>query len=232
MAARQTGRCIVKRIFLIGNGASLKETNLDLLVGLDCMTVNKSNALMEMFPRFDPKFYVKIDYSPFDKDDWKQEVLPHVERGETCLLWDAFRKGAAAWDGNHEYIQDGIGDFENVRYIPRCKHHYARTADWHSICTGLNSIVTMVIWAVQMQYSEIVLVGCDGLFTTPDRDHYTEDYYKNWDADYANRNNSNILMAHAMLSKYCPVPVYDATVNGHLDFYPKVRLEDVCQKTA
>jgi hypothetical protein len=90
----------------------------------------------------------------------------------------------------------------------------------------LNSILTMAIWAVKLGYKEIVLVGCDGLFSTPHEDHFIEDYYKTWDTMYTQRNNENVRAAHAVIQEYCPVPVYDATVDGFLDNYPKVRLED------
>jgi hypothetical protein len=216
-----------KRIFLIGNGSSLKKTNLDLLIGKDSMAVNKIHKFYDR-TAWRPTHYVKVDYSAFDPEDWKDEVLEHVTRGEECLLWDAFRAGADPHDGNHEFIPDGIGDFENVHYIPRCHHHYLRQAAWHIICTGLNSIVTMAIWAVELGYQEIVLVGCDGHFTNPKDDHCTEDYYKTWDADYANRNNINIGEAHELIRRNCPVPIINATVGGVLDMYPRVELTKLC----
>jgi hypothetical protein len=217
------------RIYLVGNGASLKQTNLDLLIGKDSMAVNKIHKIYSK-TAWRPTHYVKVDFSAFDPDDWKGEVLGHVRSGEQCLLWDAFRAGADKYDGNYEFIPDGIGDFPNVRYIPRCKHHYARTGAWHPICTGLNSILTMVIWAVELGYNEIVLVGCDGKFTNPKEDHFTEDYYQTWDVGYAERNNTNTFMAHKIIKQSCPVPVLDATVNGHLTRYPKVRLEELNEK--
>lgn len=213
-------------MFLVGNGASLKNTNLDLLIGRPSMAVNKLHLIYGK-TAWRPTHYVKLDYSAFDRDDWKAEVMPHIENGEHCLLWDAFRAGANKSDGNYEFIHDGIGDFYNVRYVPRCEHHYLRQGAWHDICTGMNSILSMAIWAVQLGFQEIVLVGCDGLFTTPKDDHFTDDYYKTWDADYTNRNNINVGIAHDIIKANCPIPVYDATVNGHLKHYPKVRLEDV-----
>ena len=214
------------RIFLVGNGASLKRTNLDLLIGHDSMSVNK---IHKIYNRTDwrPTHYVKVDFSAFDPEGWKEEILTHVTNGEKCLLWDAFRAGAYPNDGNYQFIHDGIGDFENVRYIPRCRHHYERKATWHPICTGLNSIVTMAIWAVELGYEEIILVGCDGKFTDPKEDHFIEDYNKNVDPDYVNRNNTNVQAAHKIIAESCPVLIYDATVNGYLTNYPKVILEDV-----
>jgi len=218
-------RMNIRSIFIIGNGASLKKTNLDLLIGRDSMAVNKIHKIYDR-TIWRPTHYVKVDYSAFDPDDWKAEVLVHVRDGEHCLLWDAFRAGADEHDGNHELIPDGIGDFENVRYIPRCEHHYLRQAAWHPICTGLNSIITMAIWAVELGYEEIVLVGCDGRFSNPKEDHLADDYYLTWDETYAERNNTNIGMAHEIIKEFCPVPVLDATVDGHLTQYEKVRLED------
>ena len=58
----------MSRIFLIGNGASLKETPLDLLKGEATMGVNKIGKI------FSPTYYVKVDYSQFDGNEWKDEV--------------------------------------------------------------------------------------------------------------------------------------------------------------
>lgn len=198
---------------------------MELLIGKDSMAVNKIHKIYR-FTGWRPTHYVKVDYSAFDPDDWKLEVLQHINNGEECLLWDAFRAGANPYDGNFEYIPDGIGDFQNARYIPRCEHHYLRTAAWHNLCTGLNSIVTMALWAVELGYKEIVLIGCDGFFSNPKEDHFVEDYYKKVDETYADRNNENITKAHALLHENCPIPIYDATVEGRLNIHRKVRLED------
>jgi len=214
------------RIFLVGNGYSLKQTNLDLLIGKPSMAVNKIHKFYP-FTKWRPSHYLKVDFSAFDPDDWKAEILTHVNNKEQCLLWDAFRAGAEEGDGNREFIYDGIGDFPNVRYIPRCEHHYLLTGEWHRICTGLNSVLTMAIWAVELGFEEIVLVGCDGIYSTPAADHFIEDYYKVVDPDYASRNNVNIAAAHKIIKEHCPVPVLDATMGGSLTMYEKVRLEDL-----
>lgn len=212
----------MSRIFLVGNGASLRRTNLDALIGHDSMAVNKIHRVYDR-TRWRPTHYVKVDYSAFDPDDWKAEIMQHVDGGEQCLLWDAFRAGADPADGNYEYIHDGIGDFPNVRYIPRCEHHYRREGAWHSICTGLNSILTMAIWAVELGYTEIALVGCDGKFSTPEEDHCVPDYYKQVDPTYADRNNANVREAHRIIRGHCPAQVYDLTVGGSLTGYRGVQ---------
>jgi hypothetical protein len=216
----------VTKMFIVGNGASLKKTNLDLLIGKPSMAVNRINKIYKR-TKWRPTHYVKLDFSPVDPGDWKEEVLGHVLAGEQCLLWDAFHSGADKNDGNYEYIPDGIGDFRNVLYVPRCAHHYLRTAEWHDYCTGLNSIIAMVNWAVLLGYKEIVLVGCDGFYSNHKKDYFTPSYYKTVDPDYVNRNNTNIQQAHDLIAAKCPIPVFDATVDGHLTQHRKVILEEV-----
>jgi hypothetical protein len=226
---------VANRIYLVGNGASLRHTNLDLLAGLPSMAVNKIHLIYPQ-TRWRPTHYVKVDYSIFDPehpDDWRSEIMQHVERDEQCLLWNAFYKGADRYDGNYEWVPDGIGDFHfNVRFIPRCEHHYLLKSVWHPICTGGNSILTMVLWAVELGFGEIVLVGCDGKYTNPREDHLHPDYYSVVDGEYEKRNNECVRQAHEVIAANCPVPIYDATVNGSLDFYPKVRLEAIVKEEA
>jgi hypothetical protein len=219
----------VAKIFLVGNGASLKQTNLDLLIDKPSMAVNKIHLFYKK-TKWRPTHYVKVDYSVFDPkhpDDWREEILQHVTGGETCLLWDAFHSGADKNDGNYEWIPDGIGDWRNVTYIPRCEHHYYLTGEWHDYCTGLNSIVTMANWAYLLGFTEIVLVGCDGKFTDPKKDHMVASYYKKVDGEYVKRNNDLIQKAHDLLAAKCPIPIWDATVGGHLTQHRKVILEEL-----
>jgi hypothetical protein len=212
-------------MYLVGNGYSLRNTNLDILRGKPSMGVNKIH-LIYGHTTWRPTHYLKVDYSPFDNDNWMDEVMPHVDSGEQCLLWHAFHGGLTAVSEQFE-IKGGVGNVPNVEYIGRCHHHDEGTGDWHSVCTGLNSVLTMAIWAVELGAKEIVLVGFDGKYTTPDKDHFVDNYYKTWDSAYADRNNTNIVKAHRVIHAFCPVPVYDATVDGSLVCYPKVALEEV-----
>lgn len=213
------------RMFLVGNGVSLKKTNLDLLVGLPSMGVNR---IHKIYPetKWRPTHFVKVDYSPFDNETWQSEVYPHIERREQCLLWHAFHGGITAVNDQFE-ITGGLGDVWNVTYIPRCKHTDLGTGEWHDYCTGLNSIVTMANWAVLLGFDEIVLVGCDGKYADHRRDHFTPNYYAKVDSDYIRRNNDMVTKAHDLLAAKCPVPILDATVGGSLTQHRKVVLEEI-----
>jgi hypothetical protein len=211
----------LKRIYLIGNGKSLQQTPLEKC--RPAMGVNKIGSL------FQPDYYVKVDYSPFNTDagEWLSEVLPMVKSGIPCLLWDVFRDGikdtAAAFG---DWIPKGIGDHTNVTWMPRCKHHGYPPwiqADWHDpFCTAYNSISVMAQWAVRLGFEEIVFVGCDLGFTDGKGDHFGENYYPKVDGSYSERNNRYALAAHEMILRNCPIPVYNATIGGKLEMYPRI----------
>jgi len=134
-----------------------------------------------------------------------------VNAGIPCLLWDWF--GVVA---------------PNVRSIPRCNHHGVpdghkrETKGWHEpFCTAYNSISVMAQWAVKLGFEEIYLVGCDLDFTNGKDDHFT-DYYKKIDSGYVERNNRFARAAHELIKTSCPIPVYNATVGGSLELYPRI----------
>lgn len=195
--------------WLVGNGPSMP-ASLHLVSGFS-IGVNKIAGIKT----WRPTHYVKVDYSPFDGESWKDEILPFIETDTPCLLWDAFR------DGDNDFgISDGLGDRSNVTWIARCKHHGEpptskyRATEWHEpFCTAYNSLNIMAQWAVKLGATEIHLIGCDGKFTNGKDDHFMP-YYEYVDAGYVERNNSHVLAAHQLIKANCPVPVYDHTPNG------------------
>jgi len=196
------------------------------------MGVNKIREWMT------PNYYVKVDLSVFDGENtWREEVLPMVSAGIPCLLWDAFRDGIRnPADGFHQWISEGIGEHPNVTWVERCEHHHyppghkGAAREWHEpFCTAYNSISVMAQWAVKLGFEEIDLVGCDLGFTNGGVDDHFMRYYDRVDTNYVERNESHARAAHALIKKCCPVPVYNATIGGALDLYPRMDLTKVMQ---
>jgi hypothetical protein len=219
----------LKRVYLLGNGLSLKDIPVEFLRDVQTMGVNKIGA------HFTPDYYVKVDMTVFaGENTWKDEVLPMVGAGIPCLLWDKFRDGEP--DPNAAFgdsIPEGIGDQPNVRWVPRCEHHgigpgqKGCSTAWHSpICTAYNSISAMAQWAEELGFEEIILLGCDLNFSDGILDHFMP-YYKQVDSGYVERNNINAVAAHELIKKSCKIPVYNATPGGALTVWPRIDLHEM-----
>lgn len=214
----------MKRIWLIGNGVSLKTTPLYLLrdeVTMGCNKIGKLGIALT--------YYVKQDHARFDVDTPEEQINPFIGKAK-MLLWNAFR------DGNPSQEINGMGDLPDTTWISRCdKHHYYGIEDfkaaqsWHlpELCTAYNTISLMAQWAVLLGFDEIFLIGCDADYTDGHSDHFDENYYSKVDDDYARRNSRNVQYAHHIMKRSCPIPIYDATVNGKLDIHPKVEIERI-----
>ena len=217
------------RIWLIGNGASLKETPKHLLENEITMGVNKGHQWLM------PDYYVKVDLSIFNGENtWKDEIIPMVNAGIPCLLWDRFRESVKnPRDGFYQWIPEGIGDYENVTWVKHCDHrnyppgHKSSAKQWHEpFCTAYNSISIMAQWAVKLGFEEIYLVGCDLIFTDGVTDHFMP-YYSRVDSEYIERNQMMALAAHQFIKDNCPIPVYNATIGGFLEVHERVDIREV-----
>lgn len=73
-----------------------------------------------------------------------------------------------------------------------------------------------------MGYDEIYLVGVD-LFTKK-KDHFDESYpsYAVWEE--RNKIENHI---HEVAKKSSPIPIYNATIGGKLEVYPRVDIYEI-----
>lgn len=195
------------RHFLIGNGHSILDTPLDLLKGEVTWGINR--------PPIKTTYYVCLDVS--DKDhDWQRAVDMDCKK---VFLWDGFK---GQFFGN------------NIEWLTRCiksMHHYyaadntdKRAESWHlpDICTAFGSMYPAMQLAVMNGATEIYLVGCD-LFTGKN-DHYDGNY-----PEFADWKERNLIEnhLHTVSRRSCPVPVYNATVGGNLEVYPRVDIHKI-----
>jgi hypothetical protein len=210
---------MAKRIFLVGNGPSLKDTPLELLKHEDTMGLNAIDLIYDK-TTWRPTYYFCMDVNPNDRHRWQA-----VENNLGCkklFLYDLWK----------ERFQ---GD--NIEYIPRCKKHHpfpvqSRNAlqEWHlpTICTAHGSMSPMMQLAVQMGYEEIYLVGVD-MFTAK-HDHFDEHYpsYCVWE-----ERNKILQHIHEVAQRSSPIPIYNASVGGYLEVHPRVNIFDLlAERTA
>jgi hypothetical protein len=234
------------RIFLVGTGPSLNSTPLDRLIGEDSFSLNKIHYI---YPKtaWRPTYFYYVDH-PLNDFLWK---VPIDENKSAKHLWllDEYRTGVP--DGAHIHDEHpqirrvtGLG---NVTWIKRCPLHSGYSGgnpkgmhEWHfpEICTAYNGMSAMIQISVQMGYDEIYLLGCDlGYQFDYTKNHFHVDYAEGnippnkWDAAYwAQSDEFNAKVAHEIAKTECAkrgVKVYNATIGGSLEVYPRISLEEV-----
>jgi hypothetical protein len=227
----------MKRVWVLGNGPSLKNTPLDKLIGEECVAINRIHLIYPLVA-WRPTCYVKTDHNPHLVEVWADETMLQVNMGIPCYLWEMFKTGYPESSPIYRFMPYGIGDHPNITWIPRCKHHewayYSRgnkgednrrALAWHlpEICTAYSGISP----AIQVAYhylgaDEIYLLGCDLGYGKPQgQDHFHSGY--SWDTRKLNDFDTNqVLEAHRIAKASCPVPIYNATLGGELEVYERV----------
>jgi hypothetical protein len=183
----------------------LNKTNLDLLVSERTYAVN---AIWKMF----------------DKTRWRPTDWVHGERhGERDKVVESLkemaRTDARLWIPTGYFALAGRRDVIYGRpVIPYVWCDRLTREPWHLdlgdyICKYGTSVNVAVQLAVVNGADEIYLLGCD-LGET----HFYNETFK--DPDLA-------LDAHKIAKECSPVPIYNATVGGNLEVFPRVKLEDI-----
>ena len=203
----------MNRIFLVGTGESLNQTPLDLLKNEVTFSLN---AIDRIYDRTDWRctYYLCIDVNPRD---------PH---------WpDAVRANAGA---KKLFLHESMRSMKfpgNVEYLTDCKNHKGYAADnhqkragsWHlpDVCNAFGSMYTMLQLAALMKPEVIYLVGCD-LFGG--QNHFDPEY-----GDFApdGERNLDAIWLHSVSKMSSPVPIFNATVGGGLEVYPRVDIHQL-----
>jgi len=227
----------MSRFFVVGNGPSLLDTPLDKLIGENSVGLNRIHL---MYDKTDwrPTYYVKTDHNPHLVNMWAEETMLQINLGIKCYLWEAFRDGLPEDHCNNETLPVGIGDFPNVTWIPRCKHHgipsyssphNGRALKWHlpEICSAYSGIGPAIQVAVLNGATEIYLLGCDlGYGREKGLDHCSPEY--SLDSRILGEfDTSEVTEAHILAKNSSPVPIYNATVGGDLEIHPRVDINEV-----
>lgn len=192
---------------IVGNGESLNVTPL-ARIRYPTFACNRIHKLYPL-TAWRPTWYVRTE-PPAQEDESESffaECRLHVAAGELCIFPD--------W-------QDKLGSPANIEYVKTC-HHFKRPVQkappaWHLpyLC-DFGTVVTVAMQiAVLKGFEEICLVGCD-----LDGGHFTEDYAGSIQTDLWRK-------AHEIAAKSCPIPIYNCTIGGALEVFPRKPIEYIC----
>lgn len=227
-----------KRVWVIGNGPSLNHTPLHDLIGEDCFAMN---GIWRIYDKTEwrPTHYFLIDFSPKSPVAWRDPIIIHQAMGIPMWLLDIYKNGFPPGHANFEDLPwgNGVGNLPDTTWVPRCKQHHFYYAgnskslqEWHlpELCTGLNTIGTMMQVAVLLGYDEIYLLGCDLGFVSDWNKNYFDPNYNTWESrDLHDHYNKQALQAHQVAKKSSPIPIYNCTIGGKLDVHPRREMQAV-----
>ena len=223
----------MSRAFIIGNGPSLKETPMDLLIGEDCFATNEIRFLYDKTEWRPTHFICSLEEwdlnVPLLYSWWWHNFVTHMEMGTATYV-----------NRGHNSRVDALmwrNPDADIRPIAGCGHfrtHYDdpdAPTEWHDppLCTYGSTLHVGIQLAIKEgKYEELVLVGCD-LGYGNGQDHFVDDYVGNRgeflrDAKYA---NGDCVAAHEVAKRSSPIPIYNATIGGELEVYERVDLMEV-----
>ena len=228
-------RYVGHRAFFIGNGPSIKDTPLELLKDEYCFGTNR---VIQLYERTDwrPTHYIAVTGENCKRKDWHDDMLKAIDTGIPCFLADwYFRKVSTPW--YYPPKKDNVIYISAKRFSQEDGH---RVVGWstdiedHVVQTRTVSVSFLQL-AYWMGFNPLYLVGCDLGYTpfergVKDPNHWLKDYDKERDLEDCIRENANMLYAHtgmAQLAKIVGAEVYNATIGGELEAYPRVDIYEV-----
>lgn len=230
------------RAFVIGNGISLQNTNLDLMKDEVTFGMNRIHLLYDT-TEWRPTYWVYTDIQAMPENMWIGDCLFHIAQDYECFIWSNL---ATMLELKRTPKDPWAHD--KVTYIRICSTHVsmnitnARRPDaWHlpELCKfGTGAAVALQL-AVLGNHNPIYVVGMDLGFKhfnkgDPDPNHFTRNYLV-FDGDSlrapdATTKNSTHNHAHQMAfaaAKERGIDIFNATIGGELEAYPRVNYEEL-----
>lgn len=215
------------RAFIVGNGPSLNHTNLNLLNGEYSFGVNGIAAIYSR-TNWRPSHYVRAEEASMgsDPEAWKRDMQIHRDLG--CEIWanEMFLRGVEDLRESGRYRQIRACSHYSLHFDnPDCPplYHLPR------LCTFGSSVnVAIQIALGLLNFDEVYLVGCDLGYKEGTTNHFDQNYTKNVgqlrDARYT---ELDILAAHMIAARTFPGKIFNATLGGSLEVYPRVEFESL-----
>ena len=218
-----------KRVFLIGNGPSLKDTELDLIKGEYSIAMN---GISEIFgkTKWRPSYYVYTS-TMIENKDWENVWSKFVDN---VLKEDIIK--AFIWRRFSRIINDKYNNIEWLNNVTDNKGNYLISEKWwpKNIEERIDKSATTMNVALQlanyMGFNEIILLGCDLMKESTDvkndQNHFCKLYYKPFgnDKNKISKYNEKIKNVYILARKNIPqnIKIYNASLITKLDVLPKI----------
>lgn len=214
---------ICERVYVVGNGPSLKKVDLNLLKGKDIITMNKS-ILSPVYKELMPKYHVVLD----------KEILGQITDAIEEDLKDPNSKTIFIL---HRSVVDKFAQYDRAYFffgthIPTSDH--IKTDLTKNVTTFMNVLPFATLCAIAIGYKSIVMLGNDfSFFAARKEQHFydVEDKLERKESLYQDLSGCAIvLLEYRCLYKYAVnnnIEVYNATEGSLLDEIPQKSLESL-----
>ena len=231
-----------QRCFIIGNGPSLKKTDLDLIKNEFSFAMNRIRMIFDQ-TIWRPTFY-SCTTTNIHRQDWKKDIFYMQNFDIPFFIWDK--------------LAEETSDFKFTKntFLLNCSNGEQVTDDanddWWSwdpsrrVTKFGSSIVVSFQLAAYMGFKEIYLLGTDLNFKDSNIQkllkkiglkEFSQKFDKNhFDNSYgtpglpSNALNQNMLSVHKLINKMTKsagIKVYNSTKGGELEIYERICLEDI-----
>lgn len=218
-----------RRLFLIGNGPSLRIEDLERLKGENelCFASNKIfKAFMQTAWR--PHFYCATDFKviSYYRDDIERLAIPHIFLSDVPDL--DIHSGAPA----KPFANENIYRF-SLYYPPAGAARPPFSDDAaRMVCEGFTVTYAMLQWAAYMGFSQVILLGVDASKPPADtagQPHFLPAYHNTGEVTGRPKTEAALLAYQAAehYSRSHGFRIYNATRGGQLDVFERVDFEEL-----
>lgn len=222
------------RIWLIGNGVSLRDTPLELLTDEYSFAMN---GIAMIYPRttWRPTFYFCVS-SNARHEDRRPLFLAPVEDSAISFLSSGFKRWGWLEDRDNVYWVNVPQVFTNDEKEENLGLWSLDAAKW--LARGGTSMYCVMQTAAYLGFTEFYLVGCDlgwkaAKNADGDPNHFDPNYFYATnppDQEDVDRINREMGQAHRRAKQVLDglgIKVFNATRGGELETYPRVRMEEI-----
>lgn len=208
------------RAFIVGNGPSLANTDLDKLVGEVTFAVTRIHLI---YPKTTWRTNNFVWAEEYNDAAWIEAVGHHLGLGVRVWMPQG-RRGAYTNRRMRKYEVPAT----TTEFYPMCEDEPTPCDQWHlpMICRRGGSLLSAIQIAILQGYSPLYLIGTD-LGYSSKGSHFCKEYADGIDLRPPKEMNDSLLAAHEIAKKCSPVPIYNATTGGKLEVYPRVKYNDL-----
>ena len=227
-----------ERVFLIGNGPSLAETDLNLLKNENTIAMNRISMMYDKNKDWRPTYYIYCSSNVNDKS-WGNEWLSSVQSAITELSTTSFVASIFKERIDPQNKLHNVKWFDSLSETkPNSKGDIVKESFSTNIVDRIDKSGTTMNLALQLAYhmgfKEIVFIGTDlgwtkDVGTKNDPNHFDKNYRANISNPYkANQQMRNVhKLALSIFNKNKPhVKIYNASIKTVLDVYPIIQFDD------